>query len=208
MKVRHFFVYSIPRMKRALLLHASQFYPARDRIFCLNTFEHYPADKCRPWLDGYRSRTGTVALPFSRFERKVPKLLRFNYVRNPVTLGDKVRNRRIELRQYQCDASVELGIAEATLSLWELNKRRPHVSHYPKIIQYLGYIPFNIDTSTLGGRIKHYRYVHGLTQEDLAKKLAVDETSVRAYELNLRKPLKKISAKLELLIWSNVKEEQ
>ena len=53
------------------------------------------------------------------------------------------------------------------------------------------YVPFDVDTSTLGGKIKLYRYLHGLSQEELALKLEVNKSTVFHYENNKHNPLRK-----------------
>lgn len=66
---------------------------------------------------------------------------------------------------------------------WENDYNKPTVSMYPKIIEFLGYFPFEIDTETVGGRIKKYRYLHGFSQEKMALFLNVDEGTIRSREL-------------------------
>ena len=84
---------------------------------------------------------------------------------NAVTIGEKLRNMRLQLRLLQKDVASEIGVTEDCITLWENNHSKPTVSYYPKIIQFLGYVPFEVDTSTLGGQIKLYRYLHGLSKE-------------------------------------------
>lgn len=110
------------------------------------------------------------------------------YVENPTMLGERLRNRRLELNLLQKDVAAIVGVTEDCITLWEGGKSKPHVSYYPKLIQFLGYIPFTIDTSTLGGKIRNYRYLNGLTQEDLAKELGVNESTVFHYEKGRHKP--------------------
>jgi transcriptional regulator with XRE-family HTH domain len=37
---------------------------------------------------------------------------------------------------------------------------------------------FDVDSSTLGGQVNLYRYLHGLSQEELAVKLGINESTV------------------------------
>lgn len=89
-----------------------------------------------------------------------------------------------------------IGVTEESITNWEVNRHEPQIEYYPKIIDFLGYFPFDIDTSTLGGKIKRYRYMKGVAQEQLAKELGVNESTVFHYEKNNKKPLRKTMAKL------------
>lgn len=84
-----------------------------------------------------------------------------------------------------------LKIDRETLRGWELNLFEPHVSHYPLIISFLGYIPFKFETGSLAGKIKEYRYKHGLTQMQFGKLLNTDGSVVWQWESNNRLPIAK-----------------
>lgn len=107
---------------------------------------------------------------------------------NPSTIGEKLRNRRLRLGLLQKDVAYEIEVTENCITLWENNRSKPSVIYYPKITKFLGYVPFDVDVSTLGGRIKLYRYLHGLTQETLAFRLNINESTVYYYENNKHKP--------------------
>jgi transcriptional regulator with XRE-family HTH domain len=70
----------------------------------------------------------------------------------------------------------------------------------PGIIKAIGYLPIVIDTSTLGGRIRYYRYLNGISQEELAKRFGLNETTVFHYEKGAHRPLAKTLKRLEALI--------
>jgi transcriptional regulator with XRE-family HTH domain len=141
-----------------------------------------------------------MALPCSRLVQKVPKPLGNKYIQNPVTLGEKLRNRRLELRLFQKDVAKRIGVTEDCIAYWEKNRSQPTVCYYPALISFLGYFPFDIDTTSFGGKITYYRYLNGLTQEELAKELGVNESTVYHYEKGTHRPFKKALKKLELLL--------
>lgn len=93
-----------------------------------------------------------------------------------------------------------MGISEDTITLWENGRAMPQVHLYPKVIEFLGYFPFDIDTSTLGGKIKKYRLLNGVSQEELAKQLGVNESTVFHYENGKHKPLGNILVKLKPIL--------
>ena len=129
------------------------------------------------------------ALPFSRLHKNVYKPLGGKLLADPSSIGEKLRNRRLRLGLLQKDVASKIGVTEDCITLWEKNHHKPTVKYYPKIIKFLGYMPFDVDVSTLGGQIKLYRYLHGLSQEKLALKLHINESTVNDYENNKHRPL-------------------
>ncbi len=97
------------------------------------------------------------------------------------TLGDHLKRRRLELRQFQKEVSLRLGVNEWTYHNWETNKNVPMVSMYPKIIEFLGYYPFP-EPQTLGEHILGYRRRKGLSLKRMAKILDVDEGTLTRWE--------------------------
>ena len=115
-------------------------------------------------------------------------------------IGEKLKNRRIELGLLQIDVAKIVGVCEDSITGWENNRNEPQVTHYPKIIQFLGYVPFDVDRSTLGGQIKLYRYLNGLSQKKLALKLEINQSTILDYEKNTHGPSQIILAKLKSLL--------
>jgi DNA-binding XRE family transcriptional regulator len=132
--------------------------------------------------------------------KTVGKPLGYKLISNPMTIGKKIKNRRLELGLFQKDVAKAIGVSDDSIRFWEKNRSVPQVCHYPKIIQFLGYIPFDVDISTFGGKIKLYRYCKGLTQEKLALKLNINESTVFSYENNKHKPTGETMRKLDVLI--------
>jgi DNA-binding XRE family transcriptional regulator len=118
---------------------------------------------------------------------------------NPVTIGDRLKNRRLELGLLQKDVAKVIGVCEDSITFWENNRHEPSIIYYPKIIEFLGHVPFDGDSSTLSGQIKLYRYLHGLSQEELARILNINESTVFHYENNKHKPSPKIYKRLNCL---------
>lgn len=127
------------------------------------------------------------SVPFNELGQNVKKPIE-GYRNTPITLGDKIRNKRLELQLFQRDAAVLLGVTESGLVYWERNKAQPQVHLYPKVIEFLGYFPFDINTSTLGGRIKEYRFRNGLSHKKVGKLLEVNGSTVSDWENCVTKP--------------------
>jgi len=130
----------------------------------------------------------TTTVPYKSFKKKL--------IDDPQTIGEKLRSRRLELGLLQKDVAKIIGVCEDSITGWENNRGKPYIRHYPKIIQFLDYFPFEVSTSTLAGRIKKYRFENGLSQEDLAKELNVNESTVHHYEKGIYKPTNLLLKKL------------
>lgn len=110
------------------------------------------------------------------------------YVENPTTIGEKIRNRRLELGLYQAEVARKLQVSEDCLCYWENGRNAPRLYQYPSIIAFLGYYPFEHETETFGGKIKRFKYEHGFSNEKLAKVLGLDEGTVTNWERNKHLP--------------------
>jgi DNA-binding XRE family transcriptional regulator len=129
--------------------------------------------------------------------------MHISYPENPVTIGDHIRKKRMQLRLCQSDVAIILKVSEATVCNWENNRNAPLVNHYPFIIEFLGYFPFEVDSTTFGGKLKEYRYKNGLTQEDMGKALRVNESTVFNWERGQHVPFPKTLNKLVQLFETN-----
>ncbi len=56
------------------------------------------------------------------------------------------------------------------------------MEHMPKIIVFIGVPAPEINTSTSGGRIKRYRYEHGLSLENMAMLIGIDPSTLTRVE--------------------------
>ena len=119
---------------------------------------------------------------------------------NLKTIGGHIRKRRLELRKDQRWGSHAIGVTEDTISSWERGAHEPALEYMPKVIEFLGYIPFDT-CKTLGERIRLYRMSLGLTQVDFARKLGITHSTVRSWEKDRVKSVeKKISPFLNGLV--------
>lgn len=126
-------------------------------------------------LDDCRSRRGIPALPFSRWGVVVRKQLGDKYVEHPKTIGEHLARRRLELGLLQRRVAEIIGVCEDTITYWENGRSTPHVHYYPKIINFLGYVPFSVNAQTLDEKVYIYRLLNGLTQVELARQLRLNK---------------------------------
>lgn len=80
-------------------------------------------------------------------------------IENPQTVGGKILSQRLKLGLLQTDVARIIGVSTDTITNWENGRGGPQFRSYPKVIEFLGYFPLEIDTTTLGGRIKECRYL-------------------------------------------------
>lgn len=153
-------------------------------------------------------------LPCSRVQEKKRRPLKAELIANPQTLGHKIRNRRLKLRLTIKALAKRFDVSEELIVSWERKGGQPGVQLYPQIIEFLGYVPFDIDTSTLGGKVLFYRYLHGLTKKAFAAQIGIDLKTVRAVEENqtlFLKTMRKLNPLLrevnELIETHNSKEK-
>ena len=118
----------------------------------------------------------------------------------PKTIGEKLRNKRLELNLLQSDLARMFKVSEDCITYWENNRSEPQIRFMPAIISFLGYLPFSIDSSSLGGKIKLYRHINGISQEEFANMVGVNESTVFYYENDKHKPLPKTLKKINQLL--------
>jgi DNA-binding XRE family transcriptional regulator len=98
------------------------------------------------------------------------------------TLGSRIRKKRIERGLTQIALAPLFHVSNDTLTLWELGKANPLVQHYPAIIAFLGYYPFDHEIESIGGKLKQLRYCNGYTIEQCGIVLGGDKFTVRNWE--------------------------
>jgi transcriptional regulator with XRE-family HTH domain len=113
-------------------------------------------------------------------------------------LGDHLRKKRLDLGLLQQEVAQRLEVDPMSISYWETNWYSPSLRVIPKIVKFLGYLPYDISSMNLAERIVTMRRCLGLSREELAGRLGVDESSLRHWEHGSRRPLKRNVDKLEV----------
>jgi len=128
-----------------------------------------------------------------------------SYPENPITFGDHIRKKRMEIKLLQRQVALLIGVTEDCITLWEKNHSIPQIKYYPRIIEFLGYCPFEIDESTFSGRLKSYRLKNGLSNKKLGKNLNVNGSTILAWEGNRSIPNQQHLQNIEAFIQSKNK---
>jgi len=134
-------------------------------------------------------------LPFCGLEISA-KIDSFQSIDSQSPIGEQLKVRRKRLNLRQSELAKLIGVSEDCITNWETGKNKPYITYYPKLIKFLGYNPFQVEVENLGGQIRKYRVENGLSQQDLAKLLNVNESTVFHWENGGHKPL---PSKLKLL---------
>jgi len=103
------------------------------------------------------------------------------------TLGDYLRQRRLELGLLQREVAERLGVDPCTVTNWELNRTSPALCFLPRIIGLIGFDPLPPGRS-LGERFRAARRRAGCSRERFARLLGVDPGTLGRWERNLRVP--------------------
>jgi transcriptional regulator with XRE-family HTH domain len=98
---------------------------------------------------------------------EIPPLPEFS--QEPVTLGDHLRRRRLELGLYQKDVAAEIGVTASTIWNWE-HGWTVDWRYLPRVIVFLGYNPIPCPEDLLE-QLAWYKQIAGLTLEELGTEM-------------------------------------
>jgi transcriptional regulator with XRE-family HTH domain len=82
-----------------------------------------------------------------------------------------------------------IGVDGTTIYNWENNHNSPSLHVLPRVIKFLGYNPLPSIPTTLGEKLRAYRKLNGITQEELARRLKVDPTTLARWEKRKSRPM-------------------
>lgn len=63
-----------------------------------------------------------------------------SYAEDPVSIGDHIRKKRLQLKLCQIDVAGICGVSEDRIRNWEKNRSTPQIQFFPRVINFLGYI--------------------------------------------------------------------
>jgi transcriptional regulator with XRE-family HTH domain len=114
--------------------------------------------------------------------------------------GDHVRNHRLSLGMFQREVAELLGLSVDGIASWEKNRTQPAISQIPKVVDFLGYQPFELDDSTFAGRLKAYRLLYGLSHKKVGALLGTDPSNIGRWESGKGRPSKDMQVRLDRLL--------
>lgn len=144
-----------------------------------------------------KQRNFIPALPFCHVTLTCRKQSSFQNPEELITLGDHLKKRRFELKLQQKDVANLIRVSKATVYNWEKNRSTPSLYYIPRVIEFLGYDPYDASSKTLGERIVRARRTLGMTQKELARKLGIDPSTLGHWERGKRKATKGLEKRLD-----------
>ena len=104
------------------------------------------------------------------------------------TIGDHLRKKRLDLGLLQKEVAQRVGVDRDSVTNWEKGRTSPRLQLMPRIIEFLEYTPFQVKSGSLGERIVAFRRALGIRQEDLARQLGVDPSTLVRWEQGKGQP--------------------
>lgn len=127
------------------------------------------------------ARSGTVSVKTA--SGTVTTTDRFTVIRHPhhELVSAQLIARRAELDLSVTEAAAEIGAKPGTYRRWEAGEDRPSARFQPGITSFLGHSP-NPDPGIFGETIRATRERDGLTRSQLAERLGLASSTVKAWE--------------------------
>ena len=99
----------------------------------------------------------------------------------PVTFGQHLKSARLQRSLRQIDAAKLLGVSQHGYIGWETDMKFPLPRYIPSIVLFVGYDPMPAP-ETCGQRLRHLRLLRGLTSQEMAEEIGVNQSTVLARE--------------------------
>lgn len=90
------------------------------------------------------------------------------------TIGDHVKNKRLDLGLDRAAAAEAMGVTPNTITSRELNRHEIQLRYLAVIIRFLGYIPFKVGSSRRD-QLRTYRIMRDIMKKDLGRKWGVEK---------------------------------
>ncbi len=95
----------------------------------------------------------------------------------------------MDLGMLQREVAAKIGVTESSVYNWERGTE-PELVHIPKIIAFLGYVPFECPDD-LHGRLRYFKKVNGMSFERLGAAMGRDPEQLVDWLSNGVKPCKR-----------------
>ncbi|MDR3402012.1 MAG: helix-turn-helix transcriptional regulator [Chthoniobacter sp.] len=98
-----------------------------------------------------------------------------------------IRKCRLDLGLLQREAAAQIGCDTDTVTNWEKGRSTPDLKHVAKVVEFLGFNPFELGDS-LGERLASFRRERSMSRKDFARQIGVDPSTLAKWERGDRKP--------------------
>ena len=108
----------------------------------------------------------------------------FRYPKEVLTVGDEVRQIRIDRGLRQWDADDLVGAHRGFFNELEMGNRENSIYVLHKAAKFIGYVPkvLNIDETTPRGKMYAYRIINGYPLRFVAEKIGIDKSTLGRWE--------------------------
>lgn len=89
-----------------------------------------------------------------------------------------------------------MGVSACTILYWETNRAAPAIRQLPKIVEFLGYAPFE-QPITLAEQLVLRRRTLGLSRRQAARFIGVNVSTLAGWEKGQRRPMNKLKVEIE-----------
>ena len=126
----------------------------------------------------------------------LPRAHRLNRRQKPPeelnSIGDHLLRRRLVLKLLQREVAEQIGVDKTSVANWEGNRTNPGFEYMPPIIRFLGYNPFPRATGW-ADRLVQCRTILGLSQQQAAQRIGVDQCTLARWERGEREPTRALA---------------
>jgi transcriptional regulator with XRE-family HTH domain len=117
-------------------------------------------------------------------------------IQEPVTLGDHLRRRRLELGLYQKDVAIQIDVTTSTIWNWENGWSTIAMGCMPKVIKFLGYNPIPCPEALME-RLAWYKQAKGLPLEKLGAEMGRDPEQLADWLTGRHNPCRRNQKEIE-----------
>jgi transcriptional regulator with XRE-family HTH domain len=110
-----------------------------------------------------------------------------SYQSFPITLGDYLRKRRLDLGLRQKDVAAIIQTTVCSIRNWENNLHQPYLQAIPAIINFTGFCPYDPNLA-FHQKLIIWRSVNGIRQREMADLIGVDQSTLAKWEQGKRTP--------------------
>lgn len=122
--------------------------------------------------------------------------------KEPVTLGDHLRRRRLEFGLYQKNVAIQIGVTASTIWNWE-HGWTIDLRYIPRVIEFLGYNPIPCPGDILE-KLAWFKQVNGLTLEQLGAEMGRDPEQLSDWLNGRHIPCRRNREEVELFLSGHV----
>ncbi|MEO1438246.1 MAG: helix-turn-helix transcriptional regulator [Bacteroidota bacterium] len=116
------------------------------------------------------------------------------------TIGDYLKSKRLDLGLEGIEVANLLKVHPQTITNWELNHSQPSIEHLPRIIDFIGYDPFEIQGDSIQALILNYQRRVGVGLPTLARRIGIDPGTLIRVSKGEQQPFKKTEQKIRAYI--------